>query len=355
MNRPRRWLILIIPAFTIILLFSCGSAGYKKHVSDYQFRSANGQPDYNQLDYWAAHPEKKDPSDSVPKPLRTQKQMEKTADVFFIHPTTYTDKPEPFVWNAVIDDAALNAKTDFTSILFQASVFNEQCRVFAPRYRQAHLDAFFTDKKAEAFTAFNIAYADVKKAFEHYLKNENHGRPIILAAHSQGTIHAGRLLQDYFEKKPLQKQLVAAYIIGMPLPKSYFKNLLPCSDEKQTGCVAGWRTLREGFLPDYIQKEDSGYSYVINPLNWQTTPLEADAQLSRGAVLKKFNKIYKKVCRAKVNNNVLWISRPKFPFSFLVKMKNYHVADINLFYVNIRENLRLRLSEYLRKKAEGIE
>ena len=73
-----------------------------------------------------------------------------------------------------------------------------------------------------AINAFATAYADIKAAFEYYLKNYNHGRPIIIASHSQGSTHALHLLKDYFENKPLQKQLVAAYIVGMTIPTEFF-------------------------------------------------------------------------------------------------------------------------------------
>jgi hypothetical protein len=113
--------------------------------------------------------------------------------------------------------------------------------------------------------------------------------------------------------------------------------------------------MREGFISAYAEKEDSAYSYVVNPLTWQLEGL-GEKKLARGAVLKKFNKVYKGVCEARVAGNVLWVSRPRFPWSFLVrKMKDYHVADINLFYVNIRENLKLRLGRYLNKMAKGEE
>jgi hypothetical protein len=344
-SRQRLFSTLLLCA---LLVFGACAPAWKKKVHQYTFKSTDGKPDYAKLDYWAAHPAKWDPSDSVPRPLRNGAVAEKIADVFFIHPSTYTGKKDPAQWNARIDSAELNAFTDYTSILYQASVFNEQCRIFAPRYRQAHLQAFFTEKKLNALQSFELAYQDVKKAFDYYLKNENNGRPIIIAAHSQGTIHAGRLLQDFFEKKILQQQLVAAYIVGMPLPKNYFKTMQPCRGENETGCVAGWRTFREGYLPDYVQKEDTGYSFVVNPLNWQVTEGLVPASANKGSVLKKFNKIYYNTCNAQVKGNVLWASRPKFPFSFLIKEKNYHVGDINLFYVNIRNNVRLRLAEYMK-------
>src|SRR5262245_33968098 len=116
-----------------LLLQACSNK-YEAFRGNYQFKSKNGSPDYSDLKYWAAHPLKWDPSDSVPRPLRGD-AVDSTVDVFFIHPTTYTDRKKGD--NADIDDDYLNAKTDYSTILYQASVFNGQCRVFAPRYRQA--------------------------------------------------------------------------------------------------------------------------------------------------------------------------------------------------------------------------
>ena len=107
--------------FTILLagLFSCADK-YQVFRSRYQFKSADGNPDYSNLDYWAAHPWKWDPSDSVPMPFRNEPK-DSAVDVFFLHPTTYTGKIKSYKPNAAIDDDYINAKTDYSSILYQAS------------------------------------------------------------------------------------------------------------------------------------------------------------------------------------------------------------------------------------------
>jgi hypothetical protein len=89
--------------FLIFLaLYGCADK-YQSYRSNYPFKSPNGQPDYTNLDYWAAHPDKKDPSDSIPAPLRSETR-DTLADVFFLHPTTFTDKKEADRPNAAIDD-----------------------------------------------------------------------------------------------------------------------------------------------------------------------------------------------------------------------------------------------------------
>lgn len=309
---------------------------------------ANAQkndPDYSQLRYWAAHPWKHDPSDSVPAAIKENYIQDSTVDVFFIHPTTLTDNFDTRM-NADIDDASLNHKTDYSSILYQASVFNENCRVFAPRYRQAHLRAFYIAKET-AQPYFDTAYADIKSAFEYYLANYNNGRPIIIASHSQGTLHAGRLLKEFFEGKTLQQKLVCAYVIGLPIPSDYFSILQPCKDSLATGCFVGWRTFHKGYEPQFV-KEEKFKSIVVNPLTWTMSEEPASSKLNKGGVLKNFDKITNHVVSAQIHNNVLWTSKPDVFGKILLTNENYHIGDINLFYMNIRENVKTRINSYFK-------
>src|SRR5688572_23526174 len=158
--------------FSCTLILSCSS--YQSYKSRYTFKSETGKPDYANLDYWAAHPHKWDPSDSIPLPLSST-IMDTSVDIFFLHPTSLTYKTNRKENNAVIDDWFINAKTDYTSILYQASVFNSSGRVFAPRYRQAHIRNFFSKDTLKARENFRLAYADIKEAFAYYLANYNHG------------------------------------------------------------------------------------------------------------------------------------------------------------------------------------
>ncbi|MGH2552237.1 MAG: DUF3089 domain-containing protein, partial [Chitinophagaceae bacterium] len=258
-----------------------------------------------------------------------------------------------------IDDDYLNAKTDYTSILFQASVFNRQCRVFAPRYRQAHIVNFFSKDKESASKAFDRAYNDLKTAFEYYLKTWNHERPIIIASHSQGSLLAERLLKEFFENKPLLSKLVVVYVLGWPVLNDYFSNLKMCEDSLETGCLCSWRTFRKGYIPSYMRANKNivaggnaffnNHSFVTNPLNWKTTSEYASKKMNKGSVLTKFNNIYFHTTDAQIGNGLLYVKKPKFPWSFLYFRKNYHIADINLFYLNIRENLQQRIVSYLKK------
>lgn len=330
--------------FFSFILFSCSKKNYS-NLPYYQFKQNPKLPDYSNLDYWAAHPWKKDVSDSVPELLKEGFQQDSIADVFFIHPTTLTDLLDNS-WNGNINDAKLNAKTDYSTILYQASVFNASCRVFAPRYRQAHLKAYFQN---EARTAgyFDTAYEDVKAAFVYYLKNWNHGHPIIIASHSQGSTHAIRLLKEFFDGTELQKKLVCAYVIGMPVHDDYYQSLKGCKDSLATGCVISWRTFKSGYNePEFVAKENFK-AIVVNPLSWTMETTKISSAYNRGGILKNFNKVVPNVVSAQIHGNVLWTSKPNVFGKIFLVTKNYHIGDINLFYMNIRENVGARIRSFL--------
>jgi len=213
-------------AFLCVLFLSACASNQTPYVLSTRWKDA---PQPAEMDYanpaaWSALPSRFDAADLVPrKSSLKDEQANAKADVFFIHPTIFTYKPEnEYFWNASMTDMALNVRTDSSTILNQATAFNAAGRVFAPRYRQAHYQAFVTQYKEDKDAALDLAYSDVKRAFDYYMAHENKGRPIIIASHSQGTVHATRLMKEYFDGKELGKQLVAAYIIGIATPKNKF-------------------------------------------------------------------------------------------------------------------------------------
>ncbi len=304
-------------------------------------------PDYANPASWAALPDRHDEADRFPEGS-PENQANARADVFFIHPTTYVKSSSTVHWNASLDDEKLNRKTDESTIRYQASVFNLSGKVYAPRYRQAHYDAYLTSQRRDAAKAFELAYDDVRRAFEYYLEHYNRGRPIIIAAHSQGAQHGRQLVKEFFDGKPLQSRLVAAYLAGMPVSRFYYQNLPPCSTPEQTGCFCTWRTWRKGFSSRYYRQDSAIVS--TNPLNWRIDTVYASKNLHRGAVLRSFDKIHFQTNDAQNAEGLLWVSKPRFPGSFLITRKNYHIADYNLFYMNVRENALLRVEHFQRNE-----
>jgi hypothetical protein len=346
------WIVKLVnklhSATGLLLLFLVlNGCARKYHMAASPVSTEKKIPDYSKTSYWAALPGLQDPSDSIPLPLRDVYTRDTSIDVFFVHPTSYT-LHEAVEWNADADDVEINAKTDRTSILYQASVFNRY-NVYAPRYRQAHIQAYFTTDTVLAKQAFDLAYSDVRRAFDYYLQHYNNGKPVIIASHSQGTTHAKRLLRELFDKTPLKDKLVVAYLIGINVEPDYFPTLQPCKDSLQTGCFVGWRTFRRGFEPDYGPSART--SVVVNPLSWTLDTSYVPERYHRGAILRNFNEIAPEVNDAVVYKDLLWISRPRFPGSKFYRARNYHIGDINLFYINIRENLDQRVRAYLKTKS----
>lgn len=306
-------------------------------------------PDYSQPSAWAALPDMRDSADWTPAPELADRQAEAEVDVFFIHPTIYVGRIGERNWNGPVDDPELNLRIEMSTIKYQASVFNGAARVYAPRYRQAHIHAYFArEDSASAFQAFDLAYADVRRAFQYYLDNYNEGRPVIIASHSQGTTHAKHLLKEFFEGKALQTRLVAAYLIGIPVETDYFEKLPPCESPEQVGCFVTWRSVKYGYIPPWFGPEAE--VVTTNPLLWNTSSTPAPKELSLGMVVPTFNGYLPQRVDAVVNNGFLWVHKPKFPGSPLFNRRNYHVADYNLFYMDLRENARVRTEAFLRRR-----
>lgn len=329
---------IILFVGVIALLSSCAS---KRPIGKFDTAQNTPPPQYADLKYWAAHPDKADFADRIPSNAPELEDAQKTAsvDVFFLHPTTYTIKSGNTRWNAALENAALNTKTDESPIQYQASIFNGVGRVFAPRYRQAHIAAYFTSDTASAKAAFELAYQDIRAAFVYYLEHWNGSRPIIIASHSQGTTHATRLMKEFFDGKTLQNRLIVAYTLGMPLQKDIFQNIPLCEQPTQTGCYCAWRTFADGYEPP---RGKGANIAVVNPLTWRTTDERASADLHEGAVLFGFKKMSPKSLETQIHNGILWTTKPKFRGSALYRNKNYHAGDFNLFYMNVRNDVKRR-------------
>lgn len=308
-------------------------------------------PDYSDTFYWAALPSKSDYADHIPVEYLSDNQSDARADVFYLHPTSYFGKKN---WNAEIENKKLIEDTDTRSILHQASVFNGSCKVFAPRYRQVSYHAYFSLNNPDAEYAFKLAYTDIYNAFSYYLEHFNNGRPIIIAAHSQGTTHAIQLIKDFFDGTPLEKKLIAAYLIGMPVRTTSFDAITPCDTPDAIHCFTSWRSFIYGYTPKkkFAETYDASIT-VINPLTWTSDTMQASAQLNLGGLGRKADAIYPAVVATQIHNNYLWITKPDVPGKVLLFMKNYHIADYNLYWMNIRTNVEERIDAYF-KSVESL-
>jgi hypothetical protein len=292
--------------------------------------------DYSKETSWSTLPFRQDAADFIPDSETWVNDSLKDVDVFYIYPTIYMNGK---TWNADATKKKLNKKIDKYPVKYHASVFNASARVYTPRYRQAVIKAFY--RKEEGTKALTFAYQDVKKAFEYYLKHYNNGRPIIIASHSQGTYHARTLLSEFFDTTTLRNRLVAAYVIGFAIYDTMYANLKPCLDENQTGCYITWASYKKGVKPLIT---DLAGNVVVNPITWTNDNTAASASKSKGGVLLNLNKKY--YSGAQIHNNVLWV-KTKTPI--IRSMTNMHVADYNLFWYDIRQNVQHRIDLFWKR------
>ncbi len=327
--------------------------------------------DYSRLDAWLAHPDLDSQADLVPEGSGYSNLAETArADVFYVHPTTGMRAD---IANVPIDDPQAIA-TGRIMLMAQATPFNGIARIYAPRYRQIALHVYDEDE-ATLQGPMNLAYADVRRAFEFYAKHWNQGRPFFLVAHSQGSNHALRLLMESIQGTPLQSRLLAAYLPGMPTPRAVFTRHLtdipPCATADQIGCVAIWGVFAEGYrdfsaweaINVYWDADARRWRSAVgmplvgtNPVSWREDGLPVPARLHQGAVpfgvaATHFSRPVPHFVTTRVEHGYTLVS-PALPSDLFddggaFDQGNYHVYDINLFWVDLRANARRRLVAFL--------
>lgn len=293
------------------------------------------------------------------KPARAPKVA-----VFFLHPTTLRSETGELNQNPA--DAKANTWTDESSIARQASVFAACCDVYAPRYRAATYNSFASAPVREA--AFALAYGDVERAFDAFLKQIG-DRPFIIAGHSQGAFHSATLLERRIDGSALQKRMVAAYIIGINLAQGdfgkRFKSVTPCAAPDQTGCVVQWNAYLDGASDvakmagysesTYVQKygDDAGkVTLCINPLTFDAKLKEAPSGAAKGAVpgspgFGPLQPLKAGAVSARCDSGLLLVRPDKALGLEPLAGGVMHYHDLGLFWADTSANAVLRARAYM--------
>jgi pimeloyl-ACP methyl ester carboxylesterase len=170
-------------------------------------------------------------------------------DCFYVYPTVSTDLG--FNSDMTADPAEMNV------IHQQFARFGSKCRTFAPMYRQITLVGL-RQRLAGGNVTFDNGpqYEDVRDAWRSYLQRDNQGRGFVLVGHSQGAYILSELLKQEIDGKPIQKQLVGAYILGATFPVAKGKDAggvlqrIPlCRKPGQIGCVVNFSAFRSTVPP----------------------------------------------------------------------------------------------------------
>ena len=302
------------------------------------------KPDYSDKDSWAVLPE------NIPDEISIFNidENKKEADVFFIYPTLIDSKNQR-EWNSDIWDEDIRNDVINRPVKYQASAWLDAGNLYVPYYRQAHIRVFNDKFRVDGDKALNLAYDDIKEAFTYYLKNFNNDKPFIIASHSQGTVHAKRLIAEFIDGKELQKKLIAAYLVGIKVFEDEFKNIKPMNSANETGGFVTWNTFKYNKYPrkDNYENWFKG-GVTTNPITWDDSK-ETKKDLHKGLLYRDL-KIFSQNIDIKLIDGIVWSTVPNVPGKILLQtIRSYHFADINLFWVDIRENAKLRVDQWFKK------
>lgn len=274
--------------------------------------------------------------------------------VFFVHPTSYLNRSH---WNAPLEDGGDPDAERIARVYLRgmASPFNAATEIWAPRYRQATMGAFLTNAP-EGKQAIDAAYADVREAFRYFLSSIDPDTPIVLAGHSQGSLHLKRLLAEEIKGTPVASRLAAAYLVGWPVSLEHDLPVLgvpACAAPDQAGCVVSWSSFAEpadpsGVLDYYAvtpaldgKAPGKGAMLCSNPLTG-TFGGEAPASANLGTLVPEDTMAKGKLvpglvpARCDAATGLLLIGPPPEMGSYVLPGNNYHVYDLPLFWANTK-------------------
>ena len=371
---PARRFLYVIAGLIVLLLV--GALGYRLFeerlfklamvptISFEEAKAPAAASEYEAASMWIARPDLAgDPARWLPEGYAAAPAPGPKAAVFFIHPTSFLDKSR---WNAPID----HEESQWRARLFvrhQASAFNGVGEIWAPKYRQATFGAFLTTK-ADAEEALDFAYRDVLAALDTFLRQAPEDRPIILAAHSQGSLHLIRLLRDRIANRPIAARIAAAYVVGWPISMTGdlpSLGLPACERAGQSGCILSWQTFAEpadtkmvtdvysaSIAPGGAPRANSPM-LCVNPITGNRSDASPAGRnlgsLVPNAALTEAEMVLAAVPARCDPGGFLLIGDedrlPDFP-AYVLPGNNYHVFDYALFWANIRADAAARLANF---------
>src|ERR1700752_3949739 len=187
----------------IALLFVIGT-----NITSHSQTTTAPKNDYSKPETWLCRPGRQDACatdmTTTIVPANGKLSIEKFAadpkapiDCFYVYPTVSTD-PTPN--SDMSQDPA-----EKLVVLQQFARFASTCRTFAPMYRQITLrglqTALATNADPLALFSKGAQYDDVRDAWQHYLKNDNQGRGVVLIGHSQGAFILQALIANEIDGK----------------------------------------------------------------------------------------------------------------------------------------------------------
>lgn len=326
-----------------ILAFLTGCASEESYKNeDY----CPEQPDYADSRYWYQCPT----------------EDGKAADVFYIVPTC--------IWDWVTSagdtchymnplDPSQRKAVDQSEYLGYA-LFSKSCRFYAPYYRQITMQSWMQETD-EIERRYQVAHQDIISAFRYYMDNLNQGRPFILAGHSQGAKAVIELLKHTLTADEYER-LVAAYAFGFTVSQEEldrYPYLRPANDSIDTQALICYNSVSR---PEAVSPLFANNRAIINPLNWRTDETPAAPSENLGSVFFHANQssdtLFQTVgARIDASIHSLIIEGLDDEAYFIPSIQslfpkgNYHVQEINLYFLNLQQNLERRIHAYTTRKS----
>ena len=293
--------------------------------------------------------------------LSLPSSSEKTADVFYLYPTSFF-KVDTKEANICEIDNAVMLKYSKSALARQAAAFEPACNVYAPYYRQADAASTLALPLAQQEIIIGgIPRADAMAAFDYYIKHHNNGRPFILAGHSQGSNVLLYLLSEYMRDNPkVYARMIAAYVIGYSVTADYLArnpHLKFAEGPDDIGVIISYNTEApqvSGNNPVLLPGAIS-----INPINWSRDEKLAAASENAGSLITNalgeiVSADAKNYADARVDKSrgvvVCSTVADRLPAgNALVDRGIYHSFDYPFYFYNIRENAAGRVKKFLNK------
>ena len=282
-------------------------------------------PDYSNLNNWAAYPDKDAQQFYVPNSSFTINKANNDVDVFYIHPTGFFEK----TWNSFMEkDRATYERTEMM-LGNQVSAFNDSCNIYAPEYRQATYYSYFATD-SDGMKAHDLAFDDILSSFNYYIENFNNNKPFIIMGHSQGALHAQRLISKYIQGTDLQKRMICAYVIGYIIPEKHYADLFPLipksTSAEDINCLISWSTVTEGF------KRQRERTIFWKPAGWSVEYMD--------------QKIFSTNPFSWTNDSD-WHEPSKYHCSVITKSPNFNFADrLATNHSGAKKSLRLSTEQH---------
>ncbi len=212
-------------------------------------------------------------------------------------------------------------------------IFGDGVNFFSPYYQQITLQVW-----ANGLPWINeyypYAFADVKAAFDYYMKHWNGGRDFVLAGFSQGAKGVKELVKTMTDEQ--FARMKAAYVIGFPVLQEDLDatdRFVAAKGAEDTGVTISWNSVdNEEGIGDLFRHS----KMIINPANWSTGTEVAQVNET---VTNYINKEHMMLFVDGVDPES--VHNPAM--SMLFPYGNFHLMELPLYGSFIRENIKLRL------------